>query len=130
MPQDHGYGRTVGHLTRLARHVALAGVVVCASTAVAQAADTMGSSPSVYDKFLEVIGLKGTGDPNIQYGERSPLVAPPTRDLPPPGAEGPPPVANWPTDPDLTRQRGAPRPRKRSAPIRITSSRWLTAASQ
>lgn len=107
MPIDHGRGRTVGHLTRLARHVALAGVVVCSSTAIARAADTTGSSSSVYDKFLEVIGLKGTGDPNIQYGERSPLVVPPTRDLPPPSVDAPPPVANWPTDPDLTRQRRA-----------------------
>lgn len=52
------------------------------------------------DKVLQTLGLKG-GD-GIDYRERSPLVVPPTRDLPPPqqksaNVQVPP---NWPVDPD------------------------------
>jgi hypothetical protein len=56
--------------------------------------------------ILSGLGLKSEGDaPGIDYHERSPLVVPPTRDLPPPdtamgtSANNP----NWPKDPDVTR---------------------------
>jgi hypothetical protein len=55
--------------------------------------------------ILNGIGLKNTVEPGINYHERSPLVVPPTRDLPPPQAVAPPPDAAWPKDRDM-------RPRK------------------
>jgi hypothetical protein len=95
-------GRTAP-LLRVAHSVVLASIVVCAGTAIARAGDdTMGSGGSIYDKILQVIGVQGGND--IQYNERSPLVVPPTRDLPPPQADRPPPVADWPKDPDMNRQ--------------------------
>jgi hypothetical protein len=52
--------------------------------------------------ILNGIGLKNTVEPGINYHERSPLVVPPTRDLPPPQAAAPPPDAAWPKDRDMT----------------------------
>jgi hypothetical protein len=66
---------------------------------------TQGSGGSVYDKVLDVVGLGSQG--TIQYSERSPLVVPPTRDLPPPGANAQPAVPNWPKDPDIERSKQA-----------------------
>jgi hypothetical protein len=102
MPQHRIEGRIVGRRSVLHR-AALAALVVCTSAAVARAGDdTMNSHSSVYDKVLQVIGF-GSGD-DINYSERSPLVVPPTRDLPPPGADVAPSVPDWPHDPDLARQ--------------------------
>lgn len=93
-------------MLRAARAAALATTIVCAGTAMAQAGDdTMSSGTSFYDKFLQVIGVEG--GPDIQYSERSPLVVPPTRDLPPPVADRPPAVPDWPKDPDMTRAKRA-----------------------
>ena len=96
---------------RVARSAALVGLVICAGVAAAHAGDyedpnaTQSSNRSVYDKVLDVIGLNGQGA--IQYSERSPLVVPPTRDLPPPGANAAPAVPNWPKDPDVARAKQA-----------------------
>ncbi len=104
MPQDPSRDRKVGQsaLMRAARGAALAALVVCASTAAARAGD---DSDSLYNKFMRVLGLKNplTMEYGIDYGERSPLVVPPTRDLPPPVTAGPPPAPNWPKDPDVKR---------------------------
>jgi hypothetical protein len=112
MPQYKVLRGDVAHkpLMRIARGVALAALVICASAAAARAGDddansTQDSHKSIYDKMLDVIGLSGQGA--IQYGERSPLVVPPTRDLPPPGANAPPAVPDWPKDPDVTRAKQA-----------------------
>jgi hypothetical protein len=107
MPQDRIEGRKAGWtapLSRAAHGVALAALFVCAGAVMARAGDddTMAAHTSFYDEMLQVIGIGGR--PDIQYGERSPLVVPPTRDLPPPMADAPPPVQGWPKDPDLTRQ--------------------------
>jgi hypothetical protein len=51
--------------------------------------------------------LLGTPRGDIEYRERSPLVIPPARDLPPPEAStGPGPLANpaWPKDPDVAKR--------------------------
>jgi hypothetical protein len=84
---------------------ALAVCLVCAATAVARAQDddVQGSGTSLYDRMLQVIGVTGAGD-NINYSERSPLVVPPTRDLPSPSAAAAAPVPDWPKDPDMTRR--------------------------
>jgi hypothetical protein len=112
MPQQNIPSRNAGRqvLMRTARAAAFAALCVCACTAVARAGDddannTQTSGGSIYDKMLNVIGLSGQG--TIQYGERSPLVVPPTRDLPPPGANAPPVVPNWPKDPDMERSKKA-----------------------
>jgi hypothetical protein len=81
----------------------LAIFALCGSTAVALAGDdTMGSGTSFYDEMLQVIGV--AGGTNIEYSERSPLVVPPTRDLPPPAADVTPTVPDWPKDPDIHRR--------------------------
>jgi hypothetical protein len=112
MVQHHIRSRDSGRrsLMRTARAAALVTLWLCTSAAFALAGDddantTQGSGGSVYDKVMDVIGL---GSQNaIQYGERSPLVVPPTRDLPPPTANAAPPVANWPKDPDIARAKQA-----------------------
>ena len=112
MPQDQFQGRNTGRsrpvrarLARAAGGAALAALIVCASGAARAGDDDVSASPSIYDKIMETIGVGG--GPNIQYGERSPLVVPPTKDLPPPQADAPPPVPNWPQDPDIARRKQA-----------------------
>jgi hypothetical protein len=111
MPQHRLQSRIDGRLTHwhgpLARVVCravLAAGIVCAATAAARAGDddTQSSGGSFYDKFLQVIGV--SGGPDINYGERSPLVVPPTKDLPPPSAAAAPAVPDWPKDPDVNRR--------------------------
>jgi hypothetical protein len=80
--------------------VALAALAVCAGTDTARAgSDTMGSTTSFYDEVLQTIGLESGPAPD--YSERSPLVVPPTRDLPPPMADRALAVPGWPKDPDI-----------------------------
>jgi hypothetical protein len=111
MPQQQFQGRPVGLPRPVAAHfaraagVALAIAIVGASSAALAGDDDVSSSSSIYDKIKDVIGIGGA--PDIQYGERSPLVVPPTKDLPPPQADAPPPVANWPQDPDIARRKQA-----------------------
>jgi hypothetical protein len=112
MPQHDTQGRDDGRqmLIRTARAAVLAALYVCACTVVARAGDddpnaTQSSGGSVYEKMLDVVGLGGRGV--IQYSERSPLVVPPTRDLPPPVANAAPAVPNWPKDPDMERSKQA-----------------------
>ena len=109
MPQIHlqSRGRPATRSWPLARVVcrtALAVSIVCAATAVARAGDDdiQSSGGSLYDQFLQVIGVSGGA--NINYSERSPLVVPPTKDLPPPTADSAPPAPDWPKDPDATRR--------------------------
>ncbi len=103
MPQTMIVSRARGHLylnskttVRLALGVALAGCIVCGQISAANAGD------SIYDRILGVIGIKSDDD-TINYSERSPLVVPPTRDLPPPAAPSAPPSPDWPHDPDIAR---------------------------
>ena len=63
---------------------------------------------------LEGIGLKRNAPPAINYHERSPLVVPPTRDLPPPQkATRAAPDPAWPQDKDM-----APRKVAKNKPIK------------
>ena len=56
---------------------------------------------------LKSIGVR-RGDEGIEYRERSPLVVPPSRNLPPPqAASTAPPSPAWPVDPDQKRSREA-----------------------
>ncbi len=66
---------------------AVAALVVGVTAPAARAGDDdVANPPSLYDKFLSTIGVKDPTDVEyeINYSERSPLVVPPTRDLPPP----------------------------------------------
>jgi hypothetical protein len=106
MPQDHGRNRWVGSVARMRARLlraglsaALVGVLAAASVSVAQAADDGSTDDTAVAKLMEKLGLKAPPDqnPDINYSERSPLVVPPSRDLPPPVAELPP-AAGWPKD--------------------------------
>ena len=112
MPQDHVGGRKLGHtplmraaFMRAVLGAAFAALVVCANTAAARAGDG-DDSDSVYNKLMRVLGMKNplTMEYGIDYSERSPLVVPPTRDLPPPVAAAPPSTPDWPKDPDIKRR--------------------------
>jgi hypothetical protein len=59
-----------------------------------------------FDAVAKGIGLVKGNDPSVDYRERSPLVVPPTRDLPPPQA-APQRSAEWPVDPDAIRREPA-----------------------
>jgi hypothetical protein len=75
--------------------------------------------------FLRGLGLRNGEEAGIEYKERSPLVLPPTRDLPVPAAVAPPPAKvnpAWPTDPDKVAEKQTKKPKK---PIV-----WLTDVQQ
>jgi hypothetical protein len=115
MPQIRIRNRKVGMLVHAALGVGLAGLILGAPS-TARAGDDEGSS--VMGKIMETFGLR---DPNgnyagIDYNERSPLVVPPTRDLPPPEASTAPPAPNWPKDQDMIRRAKAKAEEKKVAP--------------
>ena len=58
---------------------------------------------------MHTLGFKSANDTygGIDYNERSPLVVPPTRDLPPPASNNAPPAPNWPKDADVARAKQA-----------------------
>ena len=109
MPQD----RTISRLndgrrnrrtgaSQLALCSALA-LVLCGSVSAARAGDSdVSSQESMTDQVLGTLGLHNPFEPQygINYSERSPLVVPPTRDLPPPVSSNGPPAPNWPVDQD------------------------------
>ena len=97
------YGRRIIPL-RVALCGAVAGLALCGSLSAARAGDDDVASQELFtDKFLNTLGLHNPFDPQygINYSERSPLVVPPTRDLPPPVTSNGPPVPNWPVDPEI-----------------------------
>ncbi len=109
MPQDHGRGRQVDRrarvramLLRAALGMAFVGLVVGLDTSAAQAGDD-DTNASAWSKFMQTLGLKK--GPNavsdVDVTERSPLVVPPTRDLPPPVADAAVPAPDWPKDPKV-----------------------------
>jgi hypothetical protein len=117
MPQIRIRNRKVGMLVHAVLGLGLVGAVLGTPSA-ARAGDDDDNSPSVMGKIMETLGLR---DPNgnyagIDYNERSPLVVPPTRDLPPPEAAAPPPVPNWPKDQDMIRRAKAKAAEKKVAP--------------
>jgi hypothetical protein len=111
MPQKPIGGREVrgAKLTTVMLGAALAALVVGATAPAARAGDDDVKDPSLYDKFLSTIGVKDPTDVEyeINYSERSPLVVPPTRDLPPPGTLRATPAPNWPKDPDTIRKQAS-----------------------
>jgi hypothetical protein len=113
-------GRTLRRAkrTRVALGAAFAALVLCANYSAARAGDDDNESPT--DKFLRTLGLRDLGSTQyeINYSERSPLVVPPTRDLPPPVTSSVAPAPDWPKDPDVLRQRDAKKPAEDKVVIR------------
>jgi hypothetical protein len=111
MPQNRTIGRLIdGRLSRRSRawRVALCSAVAAfawyGSLSAARAGDDdVSSQQSFSDKFLNTLGLHNPFEPQygINYSERSPLVVPPTRDLPPPASANAVPAPNWPVDPEV-----------------------------
>jgi len=116
MPQDRIDGGKVDG--RALRRPKLADVVLCAafatlvvcanhSAACAGDADTNESAnESTTDKILRTLGLRNLGSTQyeLNYSERSPLVVPPTRNLPQPVSSNAVPAPNWPKDPDISKR--------------------------
>jgi hypothetical protein len=107
MPQDRICNGEIGR--RLLARTALSGALAAAVLLAATAARADDDGPSVISSIMHTLGLKAPGDTysGIDYNERSPLVVPPTRDLPPPVSNTAPPVANWPKDLDVARKKQA-----------------------
>jgi len=83
---------------------AVAALALCGTLSAARAGDDdVSSQQSISDKILNTLGLHDPFAPQygINYSERSPLVVPPTRDLPPPVTSNGPPAPNWPVDPEV-----------------------------
>ena len=59
----------------------------------------------LFGTVLRSIGLAPSTGPGIEYRERSPLVIPPKRELPPPEASNVDKNPNWPVKPDIKRSR-------------------------
>ena len=102
--------RRVGRsaLPRLVLGAAVAALLIGLNAAPARAGEDDEDGASVISRIMHTFGLKnpdetvmGRGD---SYSERSPLVVPPTRDLPPPVADTAPPAPNWPKDPDIAQR--------------------------
>ena len=107
---------------RWIREIGIAGACALAvgTAAPAQAQDdsTEGNSiwnleQRVWGGIVRGLGLRDPNAPQIDYRERSPLVVPPTRDLPPPQAKATPKNPAWPNDPDVSRARKAAEAKKR-----------------
>jgi hypothetical protein len=86
----------------------LAAVIGASGSARAQDDSTEGNSiwnleQRVWGGIVRGLGLKDPNSPTIDYRERSPLVVPPSRDLPPPQARAIPRDPSWPADPDAAR---------------------------
>jgi hypothetical protein len=66
------------------------------------------------DNLMTGIGAKNMEKPGIEYRERSPLVVPPSLDLPPPASTQAKNAPNWPKDPDEKRRKEAIAARKKA----------------
>jgi len=110
MPQDCLQGRRLhrAKIVPVALGVAIATLALSASYSAARAGDDE-ENLSFTEKFMRTLGLKNPGEVEygINYSERSPLVVPPNRNLPPPVAAGPPPIPDWPKDPDIKKRQEA-----------------------
>jgi hypothetical protein len=118
-------------LMRALRLAAVAlGVGLVMTTGVARAQDD-DDDKTFEEKVIEGImsGIGGTNMENrgIDYRERSPLVVPPTLDLPPPeNVKSEITDPNWPKDPDEKRRKAAIKARQQSKPTPSEAARPLT----
>jgi len=117
MQQDRNRGQKPGRggvrakLLRAALSLALVSFIAGVNASVARAADDDTGNETPWNRVMQKLGLKkppGEGS-DINYTERSPLVVPPTRDLPPPAADAAVPAPDWPRDPSQPRRRAKPK---------------------
>jgi hypothetical protein len=80
----------------------------------------------IWSGFVHGLGLRSPDDPVIEYRERSPLVVPPSRDLPPPQTKAASKDPAWPKDPDVVRRKA----RSKQTAKNVDASRALDAASR
>jgi hypothetical protein len=66
----------------------------------------------VWGTIVRGLGMRDPNSPTIDYRERSPLVVPPSRDLPTPQARAIPRDPSWPADPDAARAKSRETKRK------------------
>jgi hypothetical protein len=78
--------------------------------------DDMTFEEKLIDNLMSGLGAKGMEKKGIDYRERSPLVVPPTLDLPPPASAEAKNAPNWPKDPDERRRKQAIAERKKAPP--------------
>jgi hypothetical protein len=99
-------------------------LAVTAGSARAEDNDGRTMSEKISDGFYGLIRGTNMDNRGIDYRERSPLVVPPTLDLPPPAA-GQGQIANWPKDPDERARRAVIASKKKNAPpparVRVTN---------
>lgn len=107
-----------GKFVRIAIAGAAAVLIACAAGAGPAGASEEDDDPidvKVFRKVMRGLGLKRGDEAKIEYHERSPLVVPPTRDLPPPEdparAERDP---AWPKDPDQASRRDVAKRKKQA----------------
>jgi hypothetical protein len=107
-------GRTLG----LAVLSVSLGLAVTAGAARAEDNDGRTMSEKISDSFYGMIRGTNMDNRGIDYRERSPLVVPPTLDLPPPAAPSgnTQQIANWPKDPDERARRAVIAAKKKNAP--------------
>src|ERR1700761_1613512 len=93
------------------------GVLVTAGPARAEDNDGRTMSEKISDGFYGMIRGTNMDNRGIDYRERSPLVVPPSLDLPPPVAgSGNAQTGNWPKDPDERARRAVIAAKKKNAP--------------
>jgi hypothetical protein len=111
--------------TKHARRIAFAGalglaVVASLIPARAQAQDDdeddkksgWNLDKKLLNDLMRNLGLRNGAENQIEYRERSPLVIPPSKNLPPPEQAGAGKSAAWPVDPDVKRKKEAAAKRK------------------
>jgi hypothetical protein len=106
MPQETSRGRNDGRIVPMRATLArtVLGVAVLGLGFLNAPAARADADNPVWDKFMQSIGLKKAPETQINYTERSPLVVPPSRDLPPPASDAAaPPAPDWPRDPNTIR---------------------------
>jgi hypothetical protein len=113
--------RWMSHLKLTALSAALGLAVFVSAQGVAIAADDDYEKDSIwnldrriFENIMRGIGLRSGYDEEIDYRERSPLVVPPSRNLPKPQT-GSGLNAAWPVDPDVKRRAEMAAKRKREA---------------
>jgi hypothetical protein len=106
-PQDQMTRRT--NFARIALGAGFAALLACTYVSAAHAGDgdsDVQGEESFTDKFMRTLGWKNPGETEyeINYSERSPLVVPPNRNLPPPVTNAVT-APNWPKDPDVAKRK-------------------------
>jgi hypothetical protein len=76
--------------------------------------DDMTFEEKLIDNLMSGIGARSMERKGIEYRERSPLVVPPSLDLPPPASADATSAPNWPKDPDEKRRKQAIAERKKA----------------